>query len=384
VPRERHSGRQLLVAAGILLLGVIAFGAQQKLDDTHPYSLNNGVSIELTSDWQKTAAPSGAPPAALGPYAPPFHFSETLVAASDRRNALLELAVSDNPLMGHDSYWLDAQLHSPPGSGMSMTDFLFYLFLPPPRACLDHTLQVTANASRAPQTGDPSSQGDLQVFYPCAYSSSTSDFYSSQLSAGMMFQQKNDGPHAFPVVGDFQFAPMEQLDVSGLTFYVFEAQSQQSVDEDTLNRFKLPKDMQGAHADFFWAIGAESPFPFVRDEGRKDVPLIHVAYAGLAPGPNPNKRPEFMDLLHHIKYLKPTAPGPSSEPAAQPLSASPATSAEPSASPSSPAPAQDQASPAPDQAAPPAPSDQSSSAPSSDQPASQPAPPDAAAPPPNN
>jgi len=217
---------------------------------------------------------------------------------------------------------------------MSMTDFLFYLFLPPSRACLDHTLQVNADASRAPQTGDPTDQADLQVFYPCDYSSTTSDFYSSQLSTGLMFEQKSDGPHAFPVVGDFQIAPMEQVDVSGLTFFVFEAQSQHAVDEDTLNRFNLPKEMQGAHADFFWAIGAESPFPFVRDENRKDVPLIHVAYAGLAPGPDPNKRPEFMDLLHHIKYLKPAQQVPPPPPAAEP--SAPAGQTAPAAPPESP------------------------------------------------
>ena len=311
---KERSDRWLVGAASILMIGAIAFGAQQKADETHPISLNNGVSIELTTDWQKTSAAGGSPPSGLGPYAPPFHFSEALVVSSDQRNALLELATSDNPLMGHDSYWLDAQLHSPAGSGMSMTDFLFYLFLPPSRSCIDHTLQANADASRAPQTGDSTDQADLQVFYPCDYSSTTSDFYASQLSSGVMFQQKSDGPHAFPVVSDFQLASMEQVDVSGLTFFVFEGQSQHAVDEDTLGRFNLPKDLQGAHADFFWAIGAESPFPFVRDESRKDVPLIHLAYAGLAPGPNPNKRPEFMDLLHHIKYLKPGAP--SAEPSA--------------------------------------------------------------------
>ena len=179
---EKHSMVRLLAAAGVLLLGAIAVGARQKADETHPYSLNNGVSIELTTDWQKSNASGGSPPSGLGPYAPPFHFSEALVVASDQRNALLEIATSDNPLLGHDSYWLDAQLHSPPGSGMSMTDFLFYLFLPPSRACIDHTLQANANASRAPQTGDPGDQASLQVFYPCDYSSTTSDFYSSQLS----------------------------------------------------------------------------------------------------------------------------------------------------------------------------------------------------------
>jgi hypothetical protein len=214
---------------------------------------------------------------------------------------------------------------------MSLTDFLFYLFLPPSRACIDHTLQANADASRAPQTGDPGDQASLQVFYPCDYSSTTSDFYSSQLSTGVMFQQKSDGPHAFPVVGDFQLASMEQVDVSGMTFFVFEGQSQHAVDEDTVNRFKLPKEMQGAHADFFWAIGAESPFPFVRDENRKDVPLIHLAYAGLAPGPNPNKRPEFMDLLHHVKYRKPAEPSAPASSASQPETSAPAGQTTPAA-----------------------------------------------------
>jgi len=270
-----------------------------------PFSLNNGASIDLAADWHKTDGGAMSPPSLIGSYAPPFHFTNALVASNDQQEAMLELATSDNPLAGHDSYWLDAQMHSPPGSGMSLTDFLFYLFLPPSQSCLGHMFEVYTEASRAPQSGDPSSQSDLQVSATCTFTASLSDFYSSQISSAITFEQTAGGPRAFPDVKDFQLTPMEQVDVSGLTFFVFEAQSTQGISADAVAHFNLPKELQGAHADFFWAIGAESPFPFVRDPGRKDAPVIHLSYASIAPGPNPNRRPDFMDLLHHVHFNPP-------------------------------------------------------------------------------
>jgi hypothetical protein len=267
-----------------------------------PFSLNNGVSVDLTGDWHKTDGGAISPPAALGPFAPPFHFTNALVAVSDQQNAMLELATSDNPLAGHDSYWLDSQMHAPPGSGLSLSDLLFFLFLPPSASCLEHTFEVYTEATRAPQSGDTATQSDLQVSSNCTFSSSLSDFYSSQLSSAITFEQTANGPRMFAVVKDLQLAPMEQVDFSGMTFYVFEAQRTQGISAEAVTHFNLPKELQGAHADFFWAIGAESPFPFVRDPERKDTPIIQFSYAGLAPGPNPNMRSEFIGLLHRVKF----------------------------------------------------------------------------------
>jgi hypothetical protein len=98
---------------------------------------------------------------------------------------------------------------------------------------------------------------------------------------------------------DFYLTPMEKVEANGLTFYVFEAQGRTQVDMTAVNQFNLPDEMQGAQADFFWAVGAPSPFPFSRDPQRKNVQVIQVAYAGIGLGPN--KRDIFMRLLRQVR-----------------------------------------------------------------------------------
>jgi hypothetical protein len=97
---------------------------------------------------------------------------------------------------------------------------------------------------------------------------------------------------------EFYLTPMEKVEANGLTFYVFEAQGRMQLDLATVDHFNLPDEMQGSQADFFWAVGAPSPFPFFRDPQRKNVPLIQVAYAGIGLGPN--KRDIFMKLLRQV------------------------------------------------------------------------------------
>lgn len=70
------------------------------------------------------------------------------------------------------------------------------------------------------------------------------------------------------------------------------------LDLATVNHFNLPHEMQGARADFFWAVGTPSPFPFFRDPQRKNVPLIQVAYAGIGLGPDNGT---FMRLLGQVR-----------------------------------------------------------------------------------
>src|SRR5437667_172854 len=88
---------------------------------------------------------------------------------------------------------------------------------------------------------------------------------------------------------------------NGLAVYVFEAQGRMQLDLATVNHFNLPDEMQGAQVDFFWAVGAPSPFPFLQDPQRKNVPLIQVAYAGIGLGPD--KRDIFMRLLRQVHLL---------------------------------------------------------------------------------
>ena len=106
-----------------------------------------------------------------------------------------------------------------------------------------------------------------------------------------------NAPSSVELVG----RPINELGVeaSGLTFYVFEAQGRRELDLATVDHFNLPDELQGAQADFFLAIGAPSPFPFVLDRQRKNVPLIEVAYGGIGLGPD--KRDIFMRLLRQVR-----------------------------------------------------------------------------------
>jgi len=89
------------------------------------------------------------------------------------------------------------------------------------------------------------------------------------------------------------------VEANWLTFYVFEAQGRSQLDLATVNHFNLPDETQGTQADFFWAVGAPSPFPFFRDPQGKNVQVLQVVYAGL--GLSPNKRDIFLKLLRQVR-----------------------------------------------------------------------------------
>ena len=259
------------------------------------YNLTNSYSVALPSDWAANTTSEIPPPAALSLYAPPFHLSGNLVLWNPQRGAILQFAVSDDPFIGHDAYWLDTQMHSPTGSGMSLLDFFFYYFFPPSDACMHEVLSTQAPASRASLTGSPAY---MQVYYSCPLSDTLSDFYAAQISAGITFQHTDNGTRVLAPIGDFYVAPMEQFEESGITFFVFEAQGMNAVTSDAARRFHLPDNSQGGQPDFFWAIAAASPFPFVADSGRKDVAILHVAYARLGVA---GAKSEFMNILRAIQ-----------------------------------------------------------------------------------
>lgn len=62
--------------------------------------------------------------------------------------------------------------------------------------------------------------------------------------------------------------------------------------------FQLARRNAGGTAGFFWAVGAPSTCPFLRDPQSKNVSLIQVAYAGIGLGPD--KRDIFMRLLRQV------------------------------------------------------------------------------------
>ena len=272
--------------------------APQAESNLQRFSLDGGVSVELGPNWKTVGAGSAPPPGGLGPYAPPFRFNQILFLANERQYTVLQLATSDNPLIGHDAYWLDTQMHSTNGTGMSLPDYLFYLFLPPSHACMDNVLAKLTQASRAPQSdGREFSQSELQVSYACTYSPTLADFYSQQLTTGITFRQALNGPRAYGDFKNLDLPPMEQVDFSGMTFFVFEALSHEQISKEAVEYFKLPTETQGLHADFFWAVGSISPYPFVADPSRKNNPIIHLAYAGAGP----NRRTDFLRILQRVR-----------------------------------------------------------------------------------
>ena len=260
------------------------------------YALSTSYSVELPPKWYATESNQIPPPTALGPYAPPFHLSGNLVLSDTDQGAILQFATSNNPFIGHDSYWLDTQIHSPSGSGMSLLDFFFYYFFPPSDACMHQVLTTYADASRVAPTGETPSY--MQVYYACPTSDTLSGFYSAQVSSGITFRLTDDGTRVLAPVGDFYVAPMEELHTTGMTFFVFEAQGLSAVSNEAAQKFHLPSNAQGGPPDFFWAIGAAGPFPFVADASRRDEAVLHVAYARLGVGPD--ARAEFLDILHNI------------------------------------------------------------------------------------
>ncbi len=284
-----------------LSLGVAILGAAtrpQQPTDLQRFGLENGVSIQLASTWKPSGSGTEPPPGGLGPYAPPFHFNQILFLSNAAQLAVLQLATSDNPLIGHDAYWLDTQMHSTNGTGVSLSDYLFFLFLPPSHSCMQDALDKVTEATRAAKTDDHEfSQSELQVTYACTYSPTLSDFYSQQLTTGITFRQSLSGPRAYGDFKNLDLPPMEQVDFSGMTFFVFEAQSREQIGEKAVHYFNLPAETQGLHADFFWAVGAPSPYPFVADPSRKNVPIIHIAYAAAGS----NKRADFLRILQRVR-----------------------------------------------------------------------------------
>ena len=311
MPRRRQSG--FLAATALIALAVLIdisrAGAQAPATETAgqlavggvTHGIANGVSISLAPAWRELDPGRAAPPDALAPYAPPFHLGGILAMENPQQFAILQFATSDNPLVGHDPNWLDSEMHMPAGSGMSVLDLLFYYFFPPDGACINEVMGTTEGASFAPAPGSTSSSAPpvLQVSYHCRHEATLSGFFGAQLSSGITFVQTNDGPRAYGMMAQFYLAPTERLTSPDMTWYVFEALRTSPVSQGAAAHFNLPVNLQGEQADFFWAIGAVSPFPWVRDGARANQPLIHVAFAAIGTGGN--RRAEFLALLQKVQ-----------------------------------------------------------------------------------
>jgi hypothetical protein len=276
--------------------------AKKPSDGRIVHRLAADISVALGPNWQEMEVGSMPPPTAIATFAPPFHLTGILALQNAKQLAMLQFATSSNPLIGHDSSWLDAQMHMPSGSGMSVLDLIFYYFFPPSAACIEQVLTQDPKATFAPvPVGGSNNSTDpvLQVSLACKPQQTMQGFFSSQVSSGITFAQTAEGPRAYGKVANFYLAPMDRETIGGMTWFIFEAQRTDPLGPAVSTNFNLPGNLQGAQSDYFWAIGAISPFPFVNDTPRANQPLIHVAYASV--GTAGNKLADFMTLLQRVQ-----------------------------------------------------------------------------------
>jgi hypothetical protein len=265
-----------------------------------PFSLRSGVTIRLSGDWGPDLYDRTPTPSALHRYAlRDIGFSEFLNLQNLKDHSLLKLASSNNPFQGPDQRDLDAEMHEQPSSGRGLLNYLSYFFFPPPLHCVE---QAFADYGLASSKTKPDEDADVSIAANCQYLPTLPDFYSAQLSHGLVFRRVSGLESVDSNWGDFYVPTVEQVETNGLTFFVYEAQGLERLTLETARQFNLPEDLQGAQVDFFWAIGAPTPFPFMVDPTHRNVPLIHVVYAGADLGAN--QRPVFMNLLQKV-----TVPG---------------------------------------------------------------------------
>ncbi len=263
------------------------------------FSLSSGTLIDVSPDWIEREQMPLPPSPRLARFAPQVTFLEFMALENPKMHSALRIATTTNPFLGDDEVALDVQMHSAAGSGNGLGDYLFYFFFSPPRDCLDGGSEAYRKAKSQAELPDQTTVSpNLSIRTDCKHAPTLADFYSRELSPGVLFQATNGVERASGIYPEFYLTPMEKVEANGLTFYVFEAQGRKQLDLPTVNHFNLPDEMQGAQADFFWAVGAPSPFPFFRDPQRKNVPVIQVAYGGIGLGPD--KRDVFMRLLRQV------------------------------------------------------------------------------------
>jgi hypothetical protein len=272
--------------------------------ESNQYVLSNGATIQLSTDWTSRTLTNVPPPPLLALSAPPLKFHDFQAFQNIADHSQVEFALSNNPFLGRDAYWLDAEMHRPPSSGEGMVSYLFYFFFPPPPPCLDDASFEYDKASReSAGNSDASAQAILKISFDCQYAPTLSDFYSFFISGSVTFRRESGSDHREGVLRDLYLLPMDQEEFNGLTYYIFEAQGRREISLAATNRFNLPDSLQGAQPDFLWAIGAPLPLPFALDSTRKNVPLVNVVYAGVALGAN--KKADFMRILRTVRMPQP-------------------------------------------------------------------------------
>ena len=297
--------RGRLVIVAVLSALAASCLAQQLAKRT--FSLAGRIQVSLASDWVQRIDIDAPPASPLLRSSPEFGFTDFLVLENRAKPAVLEIGLSGNPFFGRDAVWMDTAIHS------SLLPTLFYLFFPPPRSCLDrahsafeaelHRREEEARAAQSDEKSQKKAQGSVEpisVAEPCSFGVTALDFFAGQLSPVIHQHGTRAEQHIQPTLGSFYLQPTEEVEIGANTFFIFEARADQALQLSEVQRFGLPDDRQGARAHFFWAIGAATPFPFVRDPQRKDLQIFHTVYASLAL--DGEAREQFNSLLRAAAF----------------------------------------------------------------------------------
>jgi hypothetical protein len=269
----------------------------------HTFPLAGGAHVTLTGSWSRRPDTDPPPVRLFLSSAPQFGFSDFTVLENRGRSAVFEFGASGNPFFGKDSVQLDTHIHE------SFLPSLFYLFFPPPRGCLaaaQSAFEAQLSAQEAGANNDNSNSASrallppVQLNHECSFSVTPLEFYSAQLTGPITLRGTRAEQRVAPTLRTFYLAPMEQVEVSGKTYFVFESRADHALQLREVQHFGLPDDRQGMRAHFFWAIGATTPFPFFRDPQRKDLQIFHVVYAALSL--DGEARDDFRAILHTIQF----------------------------------------------------------------------------------
>jgi len=290
-----------------LLLGTAILAAAPGALAQGEFSLNGRVSISLSPGWTERRDVLPPPPAPLTASAPRLRFSDILVLENRTSPGIIEIAFSDNPYIGSDSATLANRLQI----GAGALQHLFYFFFPPPRACLARfSAAFEAAKKKADEEHDrddrdskrsrPSSLPDVNISGRCDFGPETREFFAEQISRSLTFRRSGSTERVESQIPRFYLPPMEQHEIGDMTFLVFEAQAERLVTRDDVEKYGFADEFNGARVHYFWAIGARTPFPFIRDPLRKDLQLVHIVYSTLST--TGDARTRFFSLLRDLRF----------------------------------------------------------------------------------
>lgn len=297
------------MAAGGLLLATVMLAAQTGAG-TRVFSLHDRLVIELSATWSERRDILPPPQPVLAASAPPLRFSDFMVLEDRHTPALLQFGFSDNPFEGLDPGRLETRLYVQRGA----LAHLFYFFFPPPAECLARGQSAFERAkigeierrdreARSSKEDDrPRSLSPISVssLARCEFAPTPRDLFASRLSPSVRFRLSSSRESVTGELRDFYLPAMTQMEIGEMTFFIFEAQDNRLLEFADVERFGLRPEMNGARVHYFWAVGARTPFPFLREFDRRDRQLVHVAAATLSL--RGEARDEFLDLLRRIRF----------------------------------------------------------------------------------